>query len=116
MAKKQINYSDLSSKELEILKSIYVDLKVKSMNIDDLKAFVIEHISLQINNTIGNDEELEAWQEMEEFFKDEFENTIKDIQIKMHGKNHERTNIDIEGSNLVIEDKVEDKKIDMWED
>ena len=39
MAKKQINYSDLSNKELELLKNKYIDLKVKSMNFDDLKEF-----------------------------------------------------------------------------
>ena len=86
MAKKKINYSDLSSKELELLKDIYVDLKVKSMNDNDLKDFAFDNISLQIKNTIGNDEELEAWQEMEDFFKDDFHNTIQDIQIKMKSK------------------------------
>ena len=35
MAKKKINYLDLSNKELELLKDIYIDLKVKSMNINE---------------------------------------------------------------------------------
>ena len=120
MAKKKINYSDLSSKELELLKDIYIDLKVKSMNINDLKDFAFENISLQIKNTIGNDEELEAWQEMEDFFKDEFHNTIQDIQIKIRSKDSKLTFSDIE-SNIeaikpVSEDLGEDKKLDMWED
>ena len=116
MAKKQINHSDLSSKELELLKDIYIDLKVKSMNINDLKSFAFENISLQIKNTIGNEEELEAWQEMEDFFKDEFLSTIQDIQIKLKSKNDELTNLNIEEKKLAVEDTVEDKKLDMWED
>ena len=116
MAKKKINYSDLSKKELELLKDIYVDLKVKSMNINELKDFAFENISLQIKNTIGNDEELEAWQEMEDFFKDEFLNTIQDIQIKMGSKNSELTSINNEGKEPTNEDMIEDKKFDMWED
>ena len=116
MAKKKINYSDLSSIELELLKDIYIDLKVKSMDTNDLKVFAIENISLQIKSTIGNDEEMEAWQEMEEFFKDEFENTIQEIQMKMNSKNDERTNSNIEKIKLDTRDKNEDKKFDMWED
>ena len=116
MAKKKINYSDLSNKELELLKDIYIDLKVKSMNINDLKGFAFENISLQIKNTIGNEEELEAWQEMEDFFKDEFLSRIQDIQIKLRSKNDELTNLNIEEKKLVVEDTAEDKKLDMWED
>ena len=116
MAKKKINYSDLSNKELEILKDTYIELKVKSMNINDLKGFAFENISLQIKNTIGNDEELEAWQEMEDFFKDEFLNTIQEIQIKLRSKNDELTNLNIEEKKLIAEDTSEDKKLDMWED
>ena len=112
MAKQKINYSDLSNKELELLKDIYIDLKVKSMNINDLKGFAYENISLQIKNTIGKDEELEAWQEMEDFFKDEFLNRIQDIQIKLRSKNDELTNLNIVEKKLA----VEDKKLDMWED
>ena len=116
MTKKKINYSDLSNKELELLKDIYIDQKVKSMNIDDLKSFAFENISLQIKNTIGNEEELEAWQEMEVFFKDEFLNKIKDIQIKMRSKNDELTNLNREEIISASTDTGEDKKLDMWED
>ena len=116
MAKKKINYSDLSNKELELLKNIYIDLKVKSMNINDLKDFAFENISLQIKNTIGNDEELEAWQEMEDFFKDKFHKTIQDVQIKMRSKNDEINNLNFEEDKSVTVNTGEDKKIDMWED
>ena len=116
MAKNEINYSDLSRNELELLKNTYIDQKVKSMNINDLKDFAIEHISLQIKNTVGNDEELEAWQEMEEFFKDEFENTIREVQIKIKQKYGQQTKLSIESINLEPEGEGEDIKMDMWED
>ena len=116
MAKKQINYSDLSTKELELLKDTYINLKVKSMSNNDLKDFAIENISLQIKNTIGNDEELEAWQEMEEFFKEDFDNTIRDIQIMMSSKKGEQTTLNTKEIKPKFEEKEEDKKLDMWED
>jgi len=116
MAKKKINYSDLSSKELELLKDIYIDLKVKSMSNNELVDFASENISLQIKNTIGNDEELEAWEEMEGFFKDEFHNTIQNIKIRMGSKNADLTNFNIKEKPPITEDIGEDKKLDMWED
>ena len=116
MAKKQIKHSDLSTQELELLKDKYIDTKVKGMNTNDLRNFVIENISLQIKNTIGNDEELEAWREMEEFFKDEFENIIIDVQIKMKSKNSEIYNINTEDMKDEIVEKEVHKKLDMWED
>ena len=116
MAKKKINYSDLSSQELELLKDLYIDNKVKSMNTNDLKDFAIENISLQIKNTIGNDEEVEAWNEMEEFFKDEFENMIRDVQMKLGSNQNEFTSENIERIKLDFKEKGEEKKLDMWED
>ena len=116
MAQKKIHYSDLSRKELELLKDIYIDLKVKSMNNNDLKDFAFQNISLQIKNTVGNDEELEAWKEMEEFFKNEFVNIIKDIQVKMRSNKIEPINSNIEKTKVNTEDKGENKKLDMWED
>ena len=116
MAKKKLNYTDLSPKELELSKDTYIDLKVKSMNNDDLKDFAIENITLQIKSTIGNDEELEAWQEMEEFFKDEFENIIGDLQVKMRSMDVENANLYTAEIKLQAENDTEDKKLDMWND
>ena len=116
MAKKQINYSDLSKKELELLKEIYIDQKVQSMNNNELRDFAIENISLQIKNTIGDDEESEAWEEMERFFKDKFEETIRALQIKMRGKSDVQDNTKNEYIRIDTEDKGNTKKNDMWED
>ena len=116
MAKKQLNYKDLSPKELELLKEIYVNQKVESMNKNDLKNFAAENISLQIKNTIGEEEELEAWQEMEEFFKDEFENKIRDIKIKMEYQNETIKNDAEQQIKNLTKPKQEEKISDMWED
>ena len=116
MAKKQFNYSDLSPKELELLKEIYIELKVKSMTLADLKEFATDNISLQIKNTIGNDEEIDAWKEMEEFFKDEFEDTIKGIQMKIGSKNIAQSDPIIGQVKVEAANKEDVKKLDMWED
>ena len=68
MKKQSLIYSDLSKKELETLKEIYIQKKVESLSHKKLKEFVFEIISHQINNTIGKEEETEAWNEMSEFF------------------------------------------------
>ena len=116
MAKKQFNFKDLTSKELELLKETYINLKVNSMSNDDLRKFAIENISIQIKNTIGNEEEVEAWQEMEEFFKDEFEITIKKIKNLMESKNVKSLISDDEQIKIESENVEETKKLDMWED
>ena len=114
MAKKQFNFKDLSSKELELLKETYINLKVNSMNNDDLRNFAIENISIQIKSTIGNEEEVEAWQEMEEFFKDDFENTIEKIKTLIEIKNGKSLSSDNEQIKIESENLEETKKLDMW--
>ena len=116
MAKKQINYTDLSHAELELLKDTFINQKIKSMNLNDLKDFATENISLQIKNTIGNDEELEAWQDMKDFFKDEFDNTIQDVQVKNKSKKGEIIDSNIKAIKSDNQGELEDKKLDMWED
>ena len=116
MPKKQINYSDLSPVELELLKDIYIDQKVKSMNNNELRDFATENISLQIKSTIGNDEELEAWHEMEDFFKDQFENKIQEIKVQMESKKGKDPSLNSERVKVETENNREDKKLDMWED
>tara|TARA_Y100000589_G_scaffold283594_1_gene281791 strand:+ start:1217 stop:1576 length:360 start_codon:yes stop_codon:yes gene_type:complete len=119
MEKKDFNYKNLSSKELEYLKDIYIDQKVRTMDFNELKNFVSEHISLQIKSTIGHDEELEAWQEMENFFKDEFENTINSIQIKFNSNNqsiHQKQNDLAEKIKSDASIEKDNEKKDMWED
>ena len=82
MKKKSIVYSDLSKKQLETLKELYIQKKVESMSHQELKQYVLEIISHQINDTIGKEEEMEAWREMSDFFGEQFENIILEIQKK----------------------------------
>ena len=82
MKKKPIAYSDLSKKQLENLKELYIQKKVESMSHQELKEYVLEIISHQINDTIGKEEEMEAWREMSDFFGEQFEIIILEIQTK----------------------------------
>jgi len=52
MKKKTIIYADLSKKQLEILKELYIQKKVESMSHQELKHYVQEIISHQIYDTI----------------------------------------------------------------
>ena len=67
MKKKTIKYSDLSKKQLQELKELYIK-KVACMSHKELTEFVLEIISHQINDTIGREEEMEAWEEMSIFY------------------------------------------------
>ena len=82
MKKKSLIYSDLSKKQLENLKEFYVQKKVESMSHKELKEYVLDIISHQINDTIGKEEEIEAWKEMSDFFGEQFETIILEIQTK----------------------------------
>ena len=82
MKKKSFIYSDLSKKQLENLKEFYIQKKVESMSHAELKQYVLEIISHQINDTIDKEEEMEAWREMSDFFGEQFEIIILEIQTK----------------------------------
>ena len=82
MKKQCIIYSDLSKKQLENLKELYIQKKVESMSHQELKQYVLEIISHQIKDTIGKEEEMEAWSEMSDFFGEQFEIIILEIQKK----------------------------------
>ena len=95
MKKKSIIFSDLSKKQLENLKELYIQKKVESMSHQELKQYVLEIISHQINDTIGKEEEMEAWREMSDFFGEQFEKNILAIQTKyVDDKNLIETEID----------------------
>ena len=71
------------------------------MSHQELKQYVLEIISHQINDTIGKEEEMEAWREMSDFFGEQFEIIILEIQAKyIDDKNVIETEID---SHFLIE-------------
>jgi len=119
MKKNSIIYSDLSKKQLENLKELYVQKKVESMNHLELKEYVLEIISHQINDTIGKEEEMEAWREMSDFFGEQFEVIILEIQKKyIDDKNLHGTEIDPQKQRIELLEKnnFDQEKTDMWAD
>ena len=119
MKKKSLNYSDLSKKQLESLKEFYIQNKVESMNHKELKEYVREIISHQINDTIDKEEEMEAWREMSDFFGEQFEMVILEIQTKYSEiKNDLNREIDPQKQRIELLEKnnSDKKKTDMWDD
>ena len=119
MKKKTIIYSDLSKKQLENLKELYIQKKVESMSHQDLKQYVLEIISHQIKDTIDKEEEMEAWREMSEFFGDQFEIIILEIQSKyIDDKNVLETQIDPQKQRIELLERnnLDQEKKDMWDD
>ena len=119
MKKNSIIYSDLSKKQLENLKELYIQKKVESMSNQELKKFVLEIISHQINETIGKEEEMEAWREMSDFFGEKFEMIILEIQTKLiDDKNVPETEIDSRKQRIELLERnnLDQEKKDMWDD
>ena len=119
MKKKSIVYSDLSKKQLENLKELYIQKKVESMSHLELKQYVLEIISHQINDTIGKEEEMEAWREMSDFFGEQFEVIILEIQTKyIDDKNVIETEIDSQKQRIELLERnnLDQEKKDMWDD
>ena len=119
MKKKLIIYSDLTKKQLENLKELYVQKKIESMSHQELKQYVLEIISHQINDTIGKEEEMEAWREMSDFFGEQFEIIIIEIQTKyIDDKNVIETEIDSQKQRIELLERnsLDQEKKDMWDD
>ena len=119
MKKKSFIYSDLSKKQLENLKEFYIKKKVESMSQQELKDYVLEIISHQINDTIDKEEEMEAWREMSDFFGEQFEIVILEIQTKyIDKKNVLETEIDPQKQRIELLEKnnLDQEKKDMWDD
>ena len=119
MKKKSFFYSDLSRKQLEKLKEFYIEKKVESMSHQELKQYVLEIISHQINDTIGKEEEMEAWKEMSDFFGEQFEIIIIEIQTKfIDEKNVLETEIDSQKQRIELLERnnLDKEKKDMWDD
>ena len=118
MKKNSIKYSDLSNKQLVNLKELYIQKKVESMSHQELKQYVLEIISHQINDTIGKEEEMEAWKEMSEFFGEQFEIIILEIQTKYIDENVLETEIDPQKQRIELLERnnLDQEKKDMWND
>ena len=119
MKKNSLIYSDLSKKQLENLKELFVQKKVESMSHQELKQYVKEIISHQINDTIDKEEEMEAWREMSDFFGEQFEMIILEIQTKYIDEKIDIDN-DIDPQkqriDLLERNNLDQEKKDMWDD
>ena len=119
MKKNSLTYSDLSRKQLENLKEFYVQKKVESMSNKELKQYVLEIISHQISDTIGKEEEMEAWREMSDFFGERFEIIVLEIITKYIDDNNV-IDMDIDPQKQRIEllerSNIDQEKKDMWDD
>ena len=119
MKKKSIIFYDLSKKQLDKLKEFYIQKKVDSMSHNDLKQYVLEIISHQINDTIDKEEEMEAWREISDFFGEKFEIVILEIQTKyIDDKNVLETEIDAQNQRIELLERnnFDKEKKDMWDD
>ena len=119
MKKKSLIYSDLSKKQLENLKEFFINKKVASMSYEELREYVKEIISHQINDTIGKEEEMEAWKEMSDFFGEQFEAIILEMQKKYSdASNSINTEIDHQKQRqeLLEKNNLDQNKKDMWDD
>ena len=89
------------------------------MSYQDLKQYVLEIISHQINDTIDKEEEMEAWREMSDFFGEQFEIVILEVQTKyIDEKNVLEKEIDLQKQRIELLDKnnLVQEKTDMWDD
>ena len=119
MKKKSFIYSDLSKQQLEKLKELYIQKKVESMSHQELKQYVLEIISHQINDTIDKEEEMEAWREMSDFFGEQFEIVILEIQTKyIDEKNVLETEIGSQKQRIELLERnnSDQEKRDLWDD
>ena len=119
MKKKSPIFSDLSKKQLENLKELYIQKKIESMSHQELKQYVLEIISHQVNDTIGKEEEMEAWREMSDFFGEQFAITILEIQTKcIDDRNVLETEIDSQKQRIELLERnnLDQEKKDMWDD
>ena len=115
----ELTYKDLSERELDTLKDIYISSRVNTMTESDLRKFVKEIIIDQIKGTVGNAEEKEAWQEIKEHFSDDFDKKILEVKEKCNKnyKEEQKSPEEIEFDRrlgLLKKQQEEQSSKDMW--
>ena len=89
------------------------------MSHQELRQYVLEIISHQINDTIDKEEEMEAWREISDFFGEQFEAIIQEIQNKyIDDKNVFETEINSQKQRIELLERnnLDQEKKDMWDD
>ena len=117
----ELTYKDLSKKELDNLKDIYISSKLDSMTESDLRRFVKEIIIDQVKGTVGNAEEKEVWEEIKDHFSEDLSTKILEVRHKST-KNPQielQSQEEIEFNRrlgLLKQQQEEKASKDMWED
>ncbi len=120
MSQEEISYKDLTPTQLDKLKDIFIDSRLKAMSENDLISFVRSVISDQIKGTVGNEEEKEAWEEMKDHFDLDFQDKIKEVIVdKNADKNDLKTpeQIELEKRLKYLEERKKEQdesSADMW--
>tara|TARA_B100000700_G_scaffold200688_1_gene220838 strand:- start:36 stop:389 length:354 start_codon:yes stop_codon:yes gene_type:complete len=115
----ELTYKDLTERELDSLKDIYISSRVNSMSETDLRLFVKEIIIDQIKGTVGNAEEKEAWEEIKEHFSDDLSKKILEVKAKFSKNTKEELKspeeIEFDKRLSLLKQQQEDKSNkDMW--
>ena len=115
----ELTYKDLTEKELDLLKDMYISSRLNSMTENDLRLFVREIIIDQIKGTVGNAEEKEAWEEIKEHFSEDLSKKILEVKAKFakdpkaESKSPEEIEFD-KRLNLLKQQQEEKSSNDMW--
>tara|TARA_Y100001968_G_scaffold297336_1_gene306193 strand:+ start:284 stop:643 length:360 start_codon:yes stop_codon:yes gene_type:complete len=117
----ELSYKDLTERELDCLKDMYIISRVNSMNENDLRIFVKEIIIDQIKGTVGNAEEREAWKEMKDYFSEDFSKKILEVKEKFskntNGEIKSPEELEFDKRLGLLKQQQEEKSSnDMWED
>ena len=115
----ELTYKDLSEKELDALKDMYISSRVNSMTEIDLRKFVKEIIIDQIKGTVGNAEEKEAWEEIKNHFSEDLSQKIVEVKEKYNKnpKEEQKSPEEIEFDRrlgLLKQQQEEQSSKDMW--
>ena len=115
----ELSFKDLTENELDILKDMYILNRVDAMTESDLRKFVKEIIVDQIKGTVGNAEEKEAWEEMKEFFSEDFSKKIIEVKEKCNTnpKVEKKSQDELEFDRrlgLLKKQQEEESSKDMW--
>ena len=115
----ELSFKDLTEIEIDTLKDMYILNRVESMTESDLRKFVKEIIVDQIKGTVGNAEEKEAWEEMKDYFSEDFVKKILEAKEKcnknpkVEKKSQEELEFD-RRLGLLKKQQEENSSKDMW--
>ena len=121
MKEEEISFKSLTNLQLDALKEIYIESRLTQMSEIELRKCAREVLELQVQGTVGNEEEKEVWKDMKSHFADDFLRKIKEV-IKAKGS--KEISLDNEQEDfkkrleLLEQRKQEEsqKTEDMWDD